>query len=162
MHIYNSPVLTSPSTMAAILVFGIISLLSLLNLHPVTGILNVARRLVSTGYFIYGVVLVPCHSHNDYWRDIPLYSALAAGCISIEADVWPGINDLHVGHTLRTVLPGNTLLSLYFNPLLEILQKHTPANFNTRNPLSSHHLAFSSQNYLVGIFPTKPTYSSLS
>ena len=28
------------------------------------------------------------HSHNDYWRDTPLYTALANGVQSIEADVW--------------------------------------------------------------------------
>jgi hypothetical protein len=33
-------------------------------------------------------VPVGCHSHNDYWRRVPLYSALQAGCIGVEADVW--------------------------------------------------------------------------
>ena len=23
---------------------------------------------------------IPCHPHNDYWRKVPLYDALAAGC----------------------------------------------------------------------------------
>ncbi|KAL8947372.1 MAG: hypothetical protein Q9222_006338 [Ikaeria aurantiellina] len=31
---------------------------------------------------------IPCHSHNDYWRRVPLYDALAAGCTGVEADVW--------------------------------------------------------------------------
>lgn len=30
----------------------------------------------------------PIHSHNDYWHDIPFYSALSHGAISVEADVW--------------------------------------------------------------------------
>ena len=30
----------------------------------------------------------PFHSHNDYWRDLPFYSALRAGAVSVEADVW--------------------------------------------------------------------------
>lgn len=30
----------------------------------------------------------PLHSHNDYWHDIPFYTALSYGAISIEADVW--------------------------------------------------------------------------
>ncbi|KAH9210397.1 hypothetical protein DL95DRAFT_427713 [Leptodontidium sp. 2 PMI_412] len=38
--------------------------------------------------FSVGVEPVPCHSHNDYWRRVPLYEAIYAGCISIEADVW--------------------------------------------------------------------------
>lgn len=28
------------------------------------------------------------HSHNDYWRDVPLFSALSHGVTSVEADVW--------------------------------------------------------------------------
>ncbi|KAI1033249.1 hypothetical protein LB503_008458, partial [Fusarium chuoi] len=30
---------------------------------------------------------VMCHSHNDYWRPHPLFSALSVGCASVEADV---------------------------------------------------------------------------
>lgn len=42
--------------------------------------------------------LVPkmLHSHNDYWRDIPFYSALSVGAISVEADVWLINNTLYV------------------------------------------------------------------
>ena len=41
------------------------------------------------------------HSHNDYWRDVPLYSALANGVRSIEADVWlnPKDQKLYVSQT---------------------------------------------------------------
>lgn len=73
---------------------------------------------------------VPCHSHNDYWRHIPLYSALTAGCVSVEADVWAEGDELRVGHTLQTVLHGHTLRSLYLTPLLETLQQHDPRNAN--------------------------------
>jgi hypothetical protein len=72
----------------------------------------------------HGVTPVACHSHNDYWRRVPLLSALAAGCISVEADVWLHGDDLQVGHTRQTILPGQTLRTLYLNPLLEMLQKH--------------------------------------
>ena len=30
----------------------------------------------------------PLHSHNDYWRKYPLFSALSAGAISVESDIW--------------------------------------------------------------------------
>lgn len=30
----------------------------------------------------------PLHSHNDYWREYPLFSALSAGAISVESDIW--------------------------------------------------------------------------
>lgn len=35
-----------------------------------------------------GIVPKPFHSHNDYWRDLPFYSALSVGAVSVEADVW--------------------------------------------------------------------------
>ncbi|KAJ8105032.1 hypothetical protein OPT61_g10427 [Boeremia exigua] len=34
------------------------------------------------------VTPIPCHSHNDYWRRVPLYDALRWGCTGVEADVW--------------------------------------------------------------------------
>lgn len=39
-----------------------------------------------------------CHSHNDYERDIPLFSAMSAGCIGIEADVWLVGGQLVISH----------------------------------------------------------------
>lgn len=39
----------------------------------------------------------PFHSHNDYWRDVPFYSGLAAGAVSTEADVWLIDGILYVG-----------------------------------------------------------------
>ena len=39
----------------------------------------------------------PFHSHNDYWRDVPFYSGLAAGAISTECDVWNIDGILYVG-----------------------------------------------------------------
>lgn len=35
-----------------------------------------------------GIIPKAFHSHNDYWRDVPYYSALSYGAISVEADVW--------------------------------------------------------------------------
>lgn len=34
------------------------------------------------------VTPLPIHSHNDYWRKLPLFEALAFGASSVEADVW--------------------------------------------------------------------------
>lgn len=70
---------------------------------------------------------LPCHSHNDYTRKVPLYDALYLGCTSVEADVWlhedvNGSNVLLVGHTKRSLKPERTLQSLYLDPLFEILQ----------------------------------------
>lgn len=43
-----------------------------------------------------GIVPKPFHSHNDYWRQIPFYSALSVGAVSVEADVWLYNGTLHV------------------------------------------------------------------
>ena len=43
------------------------------------------------------VTPIPCHSHNDYWRRVPLYDALRWGCTGVEADVWLFDEDLYVG-----------------------------------------------------------------
>ena len=67
------------------------------------------------------------HSHNDYWRTIPLYEALAAGCTGIEADVWLTDNDLRVGHTQSSLTSARTLDSLYLNPLVSILSHQNPS-----------------------------------
>jgi hypothetical protein len=81
---------------------------------------------------------VPCHSHNDYWRQVPLYDAISAGCTSVEADIWvheSGSNDtdLLVGHDKQSLTPERTLQSLYLEPFLQILQnKNTPADPNAK------------------------------
>ncbi|KAI1821557.1 hypothetical protein F4861DRAFT_532861 [Xylaria intraflava] len=91
----------------------------------------------------------PCHSHNDYWRKVPVYSALQAGCTGIEADVWLFDKDpeLYVGHDRGSLTPRRTFRSLYVNPLVEILQKKNaaaPFRYNT----SSHSA--------VGVFDADP------
>ena len=76
--------------------------------------------------FSRGILPIPCHSHNDYWRSVPLYSAIEAGCISVEADVWLFDEELYVGHSLASLTPNRTLASLYVNPLVKILEKQNP------------------------------------
>ncbi|EEA22383.1 conserved hypothetical protein [Talaromyces marneffei ATCC 18224] len=64
-------------------------------------------------------------NHNDYTRDVPLYDALSAGCMSVEADVWLYSGNLRVAHTD----PGNsgpTIQDLYINPLIALLDAHNP------------------------------------
>lgn len=76
---------------------------------------------------------IPCHSHNDYWRSIPLFEALAAGCTGVEADIWlndkAGSEDLLVGHSLRSLRNDRTLQSLYIKPIITILEYQN--NFST-------------------------------
>ncbi|QSS64043.1 PI-PLCc_GDPD_SF superfamily domain-containing protein [Histoplasma capsulatum] len=92
-----------------------------------------------------GVKPIPCHSHNDYWRPVPLFSALEAGCISVEADIWLLDEDLFVGHTTSSLAPNRTLTSMYIDPLVKILDNQ---NRNT----SSH-----SKNSPNGVFNTRPS-----
>ncbi|KAG8526910.1 uncharacterized protein KY384_008339 [Bacidia gigantensis] len=69
---------------------------------------------------------IPCHSHNDYDRRVPLYDALAAGCLSVEADVWYSPRDLLVGHSLNSLTQSRTLQSMYIDPLISILSHQNP------------------------------------
>ncbi|RYP46605.1 hypothetical protein DL768_007227 [Monosporascus sp. mg162] len=66
-----------------------------------------------------GVRPVACHSHNDYERDVPLFSALAAGCVAVEADVHLVGDDVEIGHDSPT--RGRTLRKQYVEPLRAIL-----------------------------------------
>ncbi|KAJ5757554.1 altered inheritance of mitochondria protein 6 [Penicillium nucicola] len=92
--------------------------------------------------FSQGIKPVPCHSHNDYWRSVPLYEAIAAGCTGVEADVWLDGNNLLVGHRKHSLSSDRTLKTLYVNPLEKIL-----SNLNMN----------SSTNASIGIFELDPT-----
>lgn len=68
------------------------------------------------------------HSHNDYWRDIPFYTALSHGVVSIEADVWLYNSTLHVGHEAGALTSSRTFESLYIDPILSVLAAQNPTN----------------------------------
>ncbi|PYI09181.1 hypothetical protein BO78DRAFT_337885 [Aspergillus sclerotiicarbonarius CBS 121057] len=123
-----------------VIILGILKLFSLiwsglvyffpddLDAHLDAWVFPAGRPSIFSHWTTHGVLPVRCHSHNDYWRDVPLHSALSAGCIGVEADIWFSNNDLLVGHTPFTLHHEVTLRSLYLNPLLDLLQKH-----NTRS-----------------------------
>ena len=71
--------------------------------------------------FTRDILPIPCHSHNDYWRRVPLFSALRAGCIGVEADVWHFDNDLYIGHNTASLTRNRTFQTLYIDPLVELL-----------------------------------------
>src|SRR6266480_2638634 len=73
------------------------------------------------------IVPIPCHSHNDYWRRVPLYEAIHYGCTSVEADVWLLDEELYVGHSTSSLTPNRTFHSLYIDPLVEIIDKQNPS-----------------------------------
>ena len=66
------------------------------------------------------------HSHNDYWRDVPFYTALSVGAVSVEADVWLYNETLHVGHEQSALTSERTFQSLYINPILDTLHRQNP------------------------------------
>lgn len=81
--------------------------------------------------FLHDVVPKPIHSHNDYWRKVPLFTALQQGCIGVESDVWlfdePNRRDhLYVGHDEASLKPSRTFQSLYIQPLVDILNRQNP------------------------------------
>ncbi|KAI0122906.1 hypothetical protein BJ170DRAFT_687617 [Xylariales sp. AK1849] len=78
--------------------------------------------------FLRDVQPIRCHSHNDYWRTVPLFSALHAGCIGVEADVWLLDDDekLYVGHKRSALTVDRTFESLYINPLVDLLNGTNP------------------------------------
>ncbi|KAL8897361.1 MAG: hypothetical protein Q9207_007257, partial [Kuettlingeria erythrocarpa] len=101
---------------------------------------------------------IPCHSHNDYWRKVPLYEALAAGCTGVEADVWLKLsqpNDLFVGHTRKSLTSSRTLQSLYIDPLLTILNNQN----GPTSPSDANTTAATFPNSKIGIFDVSPTTS---
>jgi hypothetical protein len=71
--------------------------------------------------FIHDAHLVPVHSHNDYTRRIPLFEALASGCISVEADVHLKGGDLLIGHTSKGLRRSVNLRRMYLEPLQRML-----------------------------------------
>ncbi|KAH7377784.1 PLC-like phosphodiesterase [Pyrenochaeta sp. MPI-SDFR-AT-0127] len=76
------------------------------------------------------VTPIPCHSHNDYWRRVPLYDALRWGCTGVEADVWLFDDDLFVGHSTNALTQNRTFRSMYVDPLVRMLDhKNEPGDF---------------------------------
>ncbi|KAJ5098156.1 hypothetical protein N7532_005157 [Penicillium argentinense] len=92
------------------------------------------------------IIPVNCHSHNDYWRRVPLFSALQAGCIGVEADVWLFDEELYVGHTTSSLTSRRTLRSLYVDPLVKVL--------NRQNPVTPFHRTVDNPPH--GVFDTDP------
>ncbi|KAK5120779.1 hypothetical protein LTR85_005845 [Meristemomyces frigidus] len=97
--------------------------------HPLQSILSYAMSGPLYTYptdLTQGIVPKAFHSHNDYWRPIPFYSALSVGGISVEADVWLYNGTLHVGHEESALTNERTFDSLYIQPILSVLRAQNP------------------------------------
>lgn len=75
-----------------------------------------------------GIIPKSIHSHNDYWRDVPFYSAISVGAVSVEADVWLYNGTLYIGHERGALTKERTFESLYINPILDTLRRQNPSN----------------------------------
>ena len=149
-----------PDVLTSLLIYYIIHLRSLLPPRHIEKIIvswglseYLTQSFATTPQdFSLDIIPIPCHSHNDYWRHVPLYDALAAGCTSVEADVWLSGNDLFVGHSKRSLTKEGTLELLYINPLISILSKqNTPSQITATNHTSPNSTS-PSKITLNGIF----------
>ncbi|KAH7113774.1 hypothetical protein B0J11DRAFT_445898 [Dendryphion nanum] len=94
---------------------------------------------------------IACHSHNDYWRRVPLYEALRYGCTGVEADVWLFDNDLFVGHSTNALTKDRTFRAMYVDPLVQILDIQNAQNEFTATTSSA------SSTPKNGVFTSDPT-----
>ncbi|KAK4895692.1 hypothetical protein LTR27_006173 [Elasticomyces elasticus] len=97
--------------------------------HPLQNILSHAHQGPLYTYptqLTQGIIPKPFHSHNDYWRPLPFYSALSVGALSIEADVWLYNETLHIGHEQAALTNERTFDSLYIQPILSVLRAQNP------------------------------------
>ena len=69
------------------------------------------------------VTPIPCHSHNDYWRKVPLFSAISWGCTGVGADVWlhDGDEELYIGHMTAALTSERTFAKLNIELLVKLL-----------------------------------------
>lgn len=100
---------------------------------------------------------IQCHSHNDYWRQVPFYSAVAVGCRSVEADIWLVDDELYVGHRRLSLTDGRTLRNLYLEPLVTLLEAqngHPKLRPNEDYPIDP-----GETSPVHGVFDSDPTMS---
>ncbi|KAM3083171.1 Altered inheritance of mitochondria protein 6 [Clarireedia jacksonii] len=95
--------------------------------------------------FTTGIVPVMCWSHNNEHQPVPLFGALAAGCIAIEPDCRLQDDILYASHDVKEIRPLRTLSNLYLDPLFEIL---TQQNASRGNPTPK-----------IGVYDEKPEQS---
>lgn len=149
------------SVLASLLIYDIIHLRSL---SPASDIRKTIASWRLSDYstqlpaklppdFSRDIIPIPCHSHNDFWRQVPLYDALTIACTSVEADVWLSCNDLFVGHSQGSLTEERTLEPLYINPLVSLLStQNTRSQITPTNSISSSN----GPTRLNGVFDTSP------
>ena len=84
-----------------------------------------------------GIIPKALHSHNDYWRPLPFYSALSVGAVSVEADVWLVNGTLYVGHEESALTSERTFDALYVQPILAVLKMMNPNSLFLTEPTNN-------------------------
>jgi len=86
-------------------------------------ILGLLAILLASQVMAQTSIPLPAHSHNDFDRPRPLFSALQLRFASVEADVFLVDGELRVGHDQDELIPGRTLGNLYLEPLRLIVMR---------------------------------------
>lgn len=60
------------------------------------------------------------HSHNDYWRPVPFWTAYSSKLYSYEADIYYLDGQIYVAHDREDIKPENTLEKLYIEPIVSV------------------------------------------
>lgn len=60
------------------------------------------------------------HSHNDYWRPVPFWTAYSSKLYSYEADIYYVDGQIYVAHDREDIKPENTLEKLYIEPIVSV------------------------------------------
>ncbi|GAA5831957.1 hypothetical protein JCM5353_001915 [Sporobolomyces roseus] len=95
-----------------------------LSYNPYEGGIEAAELRMPSG-FSRNIPERAIHSHNDYWRDTPVYTALSHGVLSIEADVWLNPKDqmLYVSHNVASLTRARTFRRLYIDQIVDVLER---------------------------------------
>lgn len=64
------------------------------------------------------------HSHNDYWRPAPFWTAYSHKLYSYEADVFYVDNEIYVSHDREDIVKENTLERLYVEPIVSVYKQN--------------------------------------
>jgi hypothetical protein len=82
------------------------------------------------------------HSHNDYFQDQPLDSAIEHGLKSIEVDVFPRNDELLVAHTVFELDSEKRIDNLYLEPILAMLKRSGSATSEPGATETQNHRPF--------------------
>lgn len=64
------------------------------------------------------------HSHNDYWRPVPFWTAYSSRLYSYEADVYLVDGVICVAHDREDITPERNLKDLYIDPIVSVYKEN--------------------------------------